>query len=248
MFKDHFSTHAADYAAYRPRYPATLVEYLAGLAPATELAVDCGCGTGQLSVLLAERFARVVATDASTQQIANAQPHERVEYRIAPAERSGVDDASADLITVAQAAHWFDLNPFYDEARRLAKPKGVLALITYGVLHVARPQAEAILQKFYSSIVGPYWPPERHHVEEGYRSLPFPFDELQAPPLWIEVSWSLFDLLGYVDTWSAVRGAEKALGSAPIEAFRAEVARAWGDPQRREAIRWPLSLRVGVLK
>jgi SAM-dependent methyltransferase len=243
-FKDHFSAHAAGYAAYRPTYPSALVDYLAQLAPARELALDCGCGTGQLSVLLAARFKRVIATDASAQQIANAEANERVQYRVAPAERSGLADRSVDLITVAQAAHWFDLDAFYAEARRVAKSRAALALITYGVLHVTEPHCEAILQHFYSQVVGPYWPPERRHVEEGYRSLPFPFAELSAPPLAIEVSWALPDLLGYVDTWSAVRGAEKAIGRAPIEAFQAELTRAWGDAQRRETIQWPLSLRV----
>jgi SAM-dependent methyltransferase len=246
-FKDHFSTHAAGYATYRPTYPTALVDYLASLAPSLDVALDCGCGTGQLAVLLAARFNRVVATDASAQQIANAEHRDGVEYRVAPASISGLPDASVDLITVAQAAHWFDLEAFYAEVRRIAKPQAALALITYGVLHVAEPKSEAILQNFYSNIVGPYWPPERRHVEEGYRSLPFPFTELDAPPLAIEVSWALPDLLGYVDTWSAVRGAEKAIGRGPIEAFRAELTRAWGDPQRRETITWPLSLRVGFV-
>lgn len=244
-FKDHFSSHAAGYAQYRPTYPTALVDYFVSISPAIQLALDCGCGTGQLSVLLADRFERVVATDASAQQIANAHAHPRVEYSATPAERSGLPDASVDLITVAQAAHWFDLDAFYAEVRRVAKRQGVIALITYGVLHVAQPAAEALLQHFYSETVGPYWPPERRHVEDGYRSLPFPFDELTAPPLAIEVSWTLPDLLGYIDTWSAVRGAEKAIGRAPIEAFRNEMADLWGDPQRREAIHWPLSLRAG---
>lgn len=247
-FKDHFSSHAAGYAQYRPTYPTTLVDYLASLSPSTQLALDCGCGTGQLSVLLANRFERVVATDASAQQIANAQAHPRVEYSATPAERSGLPDASVDLITVAQAAHWFDLDAFYAEVRRVAKRQGVIALITYGVLHVEQPAAEALLQHFYSETVGPYWPPERRHVEEGYRSLSFPFDEIKAPPLAIEVSWTLPDLLGYIDTWSAVRGAEKAIGRAPFEKFKAEVSRAWGDARRRETIRWPLSLRVGCIE
>ena len=246
-FKDHFSTHAAGYAAYRPTYPVALVDYLASLPGALDVALDCGCGTGQLAVLLAGRFNRVVATDASAQQIANAERRDGVEYRVAPAERSGLADASVDLITVAQAAHWFDLEAFYAEVRRIARPQAALALITYGVLHVDEPESETILQNFYANIVGPYWPPERRHVEEGYRSLPFPFTEIDAPPLAIEVSWTLPDLLGYVDTWSAVRGAERAVGRASIEAFRAELTRAWGDPQRRETIRWPLSLRVGLL-
>jgi SAM-dependent methyltransferase len=245
-FKDHFSSHAAGYAAYRPTYPTTVVNYLATLAPQMGLALDCGCGTGQLSVLLAERFARVVATDASAQQIANAHPHERVEYRTAPAEQSGLDIATVDLITAAQAAHWFDLDAFYDEVRRVAKRQAVLALITYGVLHLDESEPERVMQHFYYDVLGGYWPPERRHVEEGYRSLPFPFEEIQsAPPFAIETSWSLADLIGYADTWSAVRAAERSLGREPIESFRSELARAWGDPLRRAVIRWPLSLRVG---
>lgn len=247
-FKDHFSTHAADYAAHRPTYPAELVDYLAAHTPAHELALDCGCGTGQLSALLARRFAQVVATDASAQQIANAEQRERVDYRVAPAERSGLAGESVDLITVAQAAHWFDLDAFYAEVRRVARPNAVLALITYGVVHLRESAADAILQNFYSEIVGPYWPPERRHVEDGYRSLPFPFREIAAPPLAIEVSWTLDALLGYVDTWSAVRGAEKALGRAPVESFRQDMTRAWGDPARRESIRWPLALRVAAIE
>jgi SAM-dependent methyltransferase len=135
-FKDHFSTHAAGYAAHRPRYPTALVEYLAEIAPSLHLALDCGCGTGQLSVRLASRFERVVATDASASQIANAEPHDRVEYRVAPAEKSGLPDGTVDLITVAQAAHWLDLDSFYGEVRRVARHDGVVALVTYGVLHV----------------------------------------------------------------------------------------------------------------
>ncbi len=243
-FKDHFSARSADYAAYRPTYPDALVDYLAGLCAATDLALDAGCGTGQLSVLLARRFRRVIATDASAQQIDKAEAHPSVEYRVAPAERSGLPDASADLVVAAQAAHWFDLPAFYAEARRVGKPGAVLALVTYGVIE-ADAEIDAAIQHFYRHVVGPYWPPERRHVEEGYRSLPFPFDEWAAPPLAIETQWNASDLIGYAETWSAVRGAEKALGRAPIEAFGRSLMQAWGDPDRRRTIRFPLSLRVG---
>jgi SAM-dependent methyltransferase len=243
-FKDHFSTRSADYAAYRPTYPAALIAALADVAPARNAALDVGCGNGQLSVLLAERFARVIATDASAEQIANAVPHPQVGYRTAPAEASGLDPASVDLLTAAQAAHWFDLPAFYQEARRVLKPGGVLALVTYGIMTVDRA-ADPVIGRFYRDVIGPYWPPERRHVEAGYRSLDFPFAEVGLPPLAIEVAWRRGDLLGYVDTWSAVRGAERALGRAPVEVFQAELARVWPDPDERRSVRFPLSVRAG---
>jgi ubiquinone/menaquinone biosynthesis C-methylase UbiE len=176
-FKDHFSTRSADYAIYRPTYPRALVDYLAGLCAAHDVALDVGCGSGQLSVLLAERFAQVIATDASAQQIEKAAAHERVDYRVAPAENSGLPDRTADLVTAAQAAHWFDLPAFYAEARRVGKPGAILALVTYGVLQ-ADPDIDPTIQHFYENVVGPYWPPERYLVEEGYRS----FDFLRRSP------------------------------------------------------------------
>jgi SAM-dependent methyltransferase len=245
-FKDHFSSHAAGYAAYRPTYPPALIDFLAQNSPAMALAIDCGCGTGQLSVPLAARFERVVATDASEAQIQSATQHPHVEYRVAPAESTGERDRSADLLTVAQAAHWLDLDRFYEEARRVIRPGGVLALISYGVLDVEADIAP-VVQHFYRNVIGPYWPPERRHVDAGYRDLPFPFSEIPYPPLAIEVSWPLAEFVGYVDTWSAVRAAEKAVGRAPIEDFRQTLSATWGDPSRPRTIRWPLSLRVARL-
>jgi SAM-dependent methyltransferase len=243
-FKDHFSSNAAGYAAYRPTYPMELVNELAKITPSQALALDCGCGTGQLSVLLAERFDRVVATDASAAQIEKAESHQRVTYRTALAEDSGLPDASVDLITVAQAAHWLDLDKFYTEVRRVARPNAVLALITYGVLHV-EGDVDPTVQHFYYETIGPYWPAERRHVEEGYRSLSFPFPEARLPQLAIEATWSLDDLMGYIHTWSAVRAAEKALGTSPAGQFELELRRLWGDVATKRRVTWPLSLRVG---
>ncbi len=243
-WKDHFSGHAADYSAYRPGYPPALIDYLASVAPSTDTVLDCGCGGGQLSVPLASRFDRVIATDASAQQIAHAEQHPRVEYRAAPAEASGLPDASAGLVTVAQAAHWLDLDAFYTEVRRVAKPGGVLALITYGI-HDVTPEIDAVVGRFYSEVVGPYWPPERRLVEERYRTLPFPFDEIEVPDLVIEEHWNLESLLGYVNTWSAVQKAARALGESPMPALAEEVAPLWGDPLALRKVRWPLSLRCG---
>jgi len=243
-FKDHFSERAAAYAAYRPTYPERLAEELAKLCNSPDMALDVGCGTGQLSTVLAQRFKRVIATDASPQQIGNAEPHERVEYRVATAEHSGLPDRSVDLVAAAQAAHWFDLPAFYAEARRVGRPGAVLALITYGVIQ-ADPEVDPVIQHFYKDVVGPYWPPERRHVEEGYRAFDFPFDEMTPPSLAIVVQWRAADLMGYADTWSAVRAAEKVLGREPVEAFRRDLTKAWGDPELRRTIRFPLSFRLG---
>jgi len=243
-FKDHFSARSGDYAAYRPTYPPALVDALADLRASTDCALDVGCGTGQLSVLLARRFARVIATDASAAQIAKAKPASGVAYRVAPAEASGLPEASVDLVTAAQAAHWFDLPAFYAEVSRVARPGAVLALVTYQVLEMDEA-VRALMLDFYHGPAGPYWPPERRHVEEGYRSFDFPFEPLGLPPLAIEAAWNLGDFLGYVDTWSATQALEKAEGSGPIEAFRRRVAAAGRDPESRRAGRFPLAVSAG---
>jgi SAM-dependent methyltransferase len=243
-FKDHFSDASQAYAAHRPTYPPALAEWLAEISPARDRALDCGCGTGQLSVLLASHFARVVATDASAGQIAEATPHEAVEYRVAPAEASGLDPATCDLVVAAQAAHWFDMDAFNAEARRVAKPGGVIALVTYGIM-TGGEAIDAVIQPYYRTTVGAYWPPERRHVEDGYRALPFPFPEIATPPLAIAVSWTLHDLVGYVETWSATKAARKALGFDPVAALRDDLAGVWGDAKRRHPIRFPLSVRAG---
>ena len=245
-FKDHFSGHSADYAAHRPAYPEALADYLAGLAPARGLALDCGCGSGQLSRLLGDRFERVVATDASAAQIAKAEPHPRVDYRVAPAEASGLGDGSVDLVTAAQAAHWFDLDAFYREVRRVAHPRAVVALISYGMAHVA-PEIDCVVRHLHDAILEPYWPPERSHVADGDRSLAFPFDEFEAPDFAIVVEWRLGDLLAYLDTWSAVRRMATAVGPGPFEAFAARLSEVWDDPATPHRVTWPLALRVGRL-
>jgi len=243
-FKDHFSEVAAAYAAHRPSYPAALVDFLARLAPARRLAWDSGCGSGQLSVLLAGPFERVVATDASREQIARAAPHPKVEYRCASAEASGLPDRVADLAAAAQAVHWFDLPGYYAEVRRVVPSGGIVALISYGVV-IAGTDLDAVIQPFYRDVLASYWPPERRHVDDGYRSLPFPFDELDTPAFEIRLEWRFEDLIGYVGTWSAVWALEQAEGPGPHASFRRELLGAWGPPTTVRTVRWPLALRVG---
>ncbi|HET7922676.1 MAG TPA: class I SAM-dependent methyltransferase [Gammaproteobacteria bacterium] len=243
-FKDHFSGHAAAYAEARPGYPETLFSQLATLAPAHDQAWDCGTGNGQAAVALAAHFARVIATDASAEQIGSAFPNARVTYRVAPAEHAGLPDHSVDLVTVAQAAHWFDLPAFYAEVRRVAKPGAVIALWCYGVCHIT-PDVDAVVATFYEGEIGPYWPPERRLIDEAYRSLPFPFAKLDMPPISMSLDWTLPQLLAYLASWSAVQRCIRATGRDPIPALTEALAAAWGKPDSARRVEWPLALRTG---
>ena len=244
-FHDHFSGVANRYADFRPHYPAALFDYLASLAPATAVVWDCAAGNGQATLDLARRFDRVVATDASREQIASATAHPNVEFRVAPAEQSGLQDESVGLITVAQALHWFDLDRFYAEARRVLIPGGLLAAWAYGIDEVDNECVNQIVQDFYANTVGPYWPPERKLVEEGYRTILFPFQEITPPRFRMEARWTLDELLGYFSTWSATSRFIKATGRNPLEPLSDALARAWGNVHSARLIVWPLSLRVG---
>jgi SAM-dependent methyltransferase len=241
-FSDHFSRVSDAYADFRPTYPPALFDWLAGIAPATGLAWDCACGSGQASVDLAARFRQVVATDASAAQLAGAVVHERVIYREAPAEASGLPEGSVDLVTVAQALHWFDRPRFYAEVARVLKPGGILAVWSYGVQTVEGEAVDAVVQHYYREVVGPYWPPERRLVEEGYRSLDLPFDEFLAPHFEMSVHWPLERLLGYFASWSATGRYLKATGENPVLALAERLAPVWGEGVRR--VTWPLAVRV----
>jgi len=244
-FHDHFSAFANRYADFRPRYPVAIFDFLATIVPRTSLVWDCACGNGQATIDLAERFDRVIATDASKEQIASATPHPKIDYRVAPAESSGLVEKSVGLVTVAQAIHWFDFDRFYAEVNRVLAVNGVIAVWAYGIDEVEGEAVNTLAQDYYSNVVGPYWPPERVLVEQGYRTIPFPFTEISAPPFHMEMQWDLDALLGYFSTWSATNRFIQANGYNPIEQLAATLARAWGDVNRPRLIVWPLSLRVG---
>lgn len=246
QFHDHFSTLARRYADFRPHYPAELFAYVASVASARGVVWDCACGNGQASLGLADHFQRVIATDASEKQIVAAKAHPRIEYRVASAETSGLAEASVDAVTVAQALHWFNLDAFYTEAKRVLRPGGVLAFWSYGISKIDHGPADELFQDFYWNVVGPYWPPERKIVEEGYQTLPFPFKELQPPPITMKTRWTLPELIGYLSTWSGVKRYVEARGESPLPQFEAQMLLAWENPEIRREITWPLSMRAGV--
>jgi SAM-dependent methyltransferase len=244
--RNWFDEGGRAYARFRPEYPRELAAFLASAAPDDSLAVDVGCGNGQLTQLLAPYFNRVVGLDPSADQIANAVPNERIDYRCAPAEQLPVPDASASLVTAAQAAHWFDLPAFYREVRRIAVPGAVVALVSYGVLRLEPPLDERF-QTFYRDEIGPYWPPERKLVDTGYATLDFPFEELAPPSLHIRLDWHLSDFIGYVLTWSATRSAREAGKDALLMAFFDDIAALWGDPNAKRPVSWPINMRIGKI-
>jgi len=243
-FKDHFSGHANAYARYRPDYPPELFSYLASLTPRQDVALDCATGSGQAAVGLAAHFQLVVASDGSVSQLQNAQPHPHVAYIGNLAERPALKTGSVDLVVAAQAAHWFDHERFYPEVKRILRSDGALALWTYGLAFV-EPQIDAIIRHFYDAVVGAYWPPERRWVESAYRDLPFPMREVSAPAFQLTLDWDLDSLIGYLGTWSAVQRYQRAIGSDPLPALRAEIAPLWPSPARTKTVTWPLHLRVG---
>jgi SAM-dependent methyltransferase len=246
-FRDHFSGHAAAYARARPSYPAALFGYLASLPAHPGTVWECGAGSGQASRPLAERFRAVIATDASAAQLAKARGAPRLLYAAAAAERAPLRDGSVDLVAVAQALHWFDLPAFCAEAARVARPGAVLAAWCYGNCRVTHDFDRAYA-RLYEEIVGPYWPPERVHVEDGYRSLHLPFAALPARDFALEADWDLGELMDYFGTWSAVQYYRKAEGKDPLAMVREEMAAAWGDPAARRRVTWPLSLRLARLR
>jgi len=241
-FPDHFSALAAAYGQFRPVYPPALFDHLAELAPSRDRAWDCATGNGQAAAPLASRFRHVVATDASAAQLAEARPASNVDFCVASAEQVPLAQDSVDLITVAQALHWFRLADFFAEARRVLRVRGVLAVWTYHLFSVT-PAIDQWVQSFNRDVVGPCWPPQRRMVAEAYAGIDFPFADVQTTTVPMAVTWSVDHLLAYVGTWSAVTRYREQRGADPLADCVVPVRAAWGDAQYRE-VRFPLTVKT----
>jgi SAM-dependent methyltransferase len=242
-FPDHFSRVAGQYASNRPRYPDALFTWLASVVPSHGLAWDAGCGSGQASTALAAHFERVVATDASGEQLAAAERHVRVRYAEARELNPELANGSVDLVTVAQAVHWFDRPLFWAEAQRVLAPDGVLAVWTYGVAEIT-PDVDAVIAPFYGDLLGLYWPPERSHCDTHYRDIGFPYPTLPGPAFEMTVTWSRAQLLGYLRTWSAVGQYLRREGVDPVLELEPALEAVWPDQVER-TVRWPLTVLAG---
>lgn len=241
-FADHFSRQADRYARFRPSYPAELFTVLTDLAPGQSLAWDCATGNGQVAVDLAEHFSRVVATEPSMRQLAHRRYHDRVEYVRSTARACALAAGCADLVTVGQALHWFAEEPFFREVRRVVRPGGVIAAWGYGLCSVS-PEVDALVEGFYDDEIGPCWPPERRYLDQEYRTLPFPFEEIPVRRFELVETWTADEFLGYLGTWSAVQRFRRSEERNPMAGLVEPLRRAWGDARR--AVVWPLYLRVG---
>ena len=239
-FKDHFSGHAASYAAARPTYPAELFSFLASQCSRRRCAWDCATGNGQAAHSLSTHFERVLATDASAAQIDAAAACDRVEYRVAAAEASGLGSGTADLVTVAQALHWFDIDSFFAEAARVLRADGLLAYWCYGLCEIT-PECDGIVGEAYR-FVDEYWPAERTIVDAAYADIEPPGRTLATPELHMQAEWTAEQMLDYIATWSANERYRKATGEDPLQRFAMRLRRAWGGGPRR--VRWPVHLTV----
>ena len=244
MKNNYFSTVAGAYACYRPHYPQELYEFLAGCCRHVRRAWDCATGNGQAAVALAAHFDFVVATDLSQQQLAHAAASDRVGYAVSSAEQAPLGTAAVDLVSVAQALHWFDLPVFYRAVDRVLAEDGVLAVWCYQLLRT-NAEVDAVIDRLYHEVVGPFWPPQRKMVEQGYATLAFPYPERSCPPFAMKYEWSLQQLLGYMGSWSACQRYREANRKDPVALIAGALGEAWGDPAATRIVRWPLAVRVG---
>lgn len=244
--KDLFSSQSDQYAAFRPDYPQALFDHILQFVPGRENAWDCGTGNGQVAVKLAAYFQQVYATDISGNQLQEAQAHPRIEFKQESAEATTAADNRFDLITVAQAIHWFDFDAFYTEVRRTAKPNAILAVLGYGLLQI-NPALDAVIAELYTAMLGTYWDPERRYIDEHYQTIPFPFPEIEPVAFAHAIDWTFEHLTGYLRTWSAVKHYQKAWAEDPVALISGKLQEAWGK-EILHTIRFPILSRLGRVR
>lgn len=243
--KDNFSIQSALYAQFRPTYPAALYDYILSLVKEKDLAWDCATGNGQVARELAKHFKQVYATDISESQLKNAPQQPNITYQVAPAEKTNFKNQSFDLITVAQAIHWFDFDGFYQEVNRTLKPSGLLAVIGYGLMYI-NPAIDALVHKLYEDILGLFWDEERRYITEDYQTIPFPFHEIEAPKFTIKTQWSFEQLVGYLNTWSALQHYMQTHNQNPMDFIYEPLKETWGAAESKD-VNFPILLRIGKL-
>jgi ubiquinone/menaquinone biosynthesis C-methylase UbiE len=241
--KDNFSAQASLYAQYRPTYPKEWYEFLMAIVPARETAWDCATGNGQIAGHLCKYIKTVYATDLSEKQVENAVGADNIFYKVEAAEHTAFPSQYFDLITVGQAIHWLQFDQFYREVKRVAKPGGILAIVGYNIFR-SEPAIDSIIDRFYFEITGPYWDKERRYVDEQFRTIPFPFEEIPSPTLVNTMQWTFENVLGFLNSWSAVEHYKKKHGTNPVDLVYEELRGLWPEGAARE-IKFPILMRTG---
>lgn len=243
--KDNFSRQADIYAKYRPQYPQELFDFILQHIEKPNSAWDCATGNGQSAKVLARFFDKVSATDISQKQIEKAEPAPNIIYSIQQAEQTNFADNTFDLITVSQALHWFATEDFYREVKRVAKSSAIFAAWSYSLLYIS-PDIDRLIQSYYTNVIGPYWDSERKYVDDEYRTILFPFNEFEAPTFQMHYHWTLEELEGYFNTWSALQKYVLANGSNPVRDIIEKIKPYWGTEKMQ--VTFPLHMRIGKVE
>jgi ubiquinone/menaquinone biosynthesis C-methylase UbiE len=244
-FKDNFSKQAEVYSKFRPTYPKELFEFLKSLTTEHKLAWDCGTGNGQSAVKLTEYYEKIYATDPSQEQIKNAILHDKIEYKVENAETpSSIKDNSVDLITVAQAVHWFDFDKFYAQVKRVLKANGIIAVWAYGIPTISK-ELDKIIKNFHDNIVGEFWLAENKLIDKEYSTIPFPFKEIKTPEFFIKKQVTLSETLGYLRSWSATQKYIDKYKENPLELLSQKLQEHWQNTETEKEMAWKLILKVG---
>lgn len=241
--KDNFSRNSDKYALFRPGYPNELFAFLKDLVAEKHRAWDCGTGNGQVASRLADFMEEVYATDISGEQLRQAVPRQNIRYSKQPAEKTSFPSEFFDLVTVAQAIHWFDFDLFYHEVKRVLKPSGIIAVMGYGLFRT-NPETEAVIDHLYRDILGPYWDPERKYLEDNYEGIPFPFEEIKTPEFSFSENWTYEHLIGYLNTWSATKHYEAATGNNAVDLVKEDLKSTFGKENK---VIFPTLFRLGKL-
>lgn len=242
--KDNFSGQAALYAQYRPSYPAELFDFIFNYIKDRQYAWDCATGNGQTAIELAKVFNKVYATDISQKQLDHSIASSSIIYSLQPAEKTNFSDNTFDLITVSQALHWFKFDEFYPEVKRVSKNGGWIAVWMYALLNIS-PEIDQLVSHHHFEVLKDYWDAERKYVDENYKTIPFPFEEMTCPEFFIEYKWTLKELEGYLNTWSALQKFVQKNHYNPVKDIVAQIKPYWISEKR--IVRFPLHLRMGKI-
>jgi len=248
-FIDNFSTQSKEYSFSRPTYPESLFEFLSTVTPQKNLAWDCATGNGQAAIGLSKYFKKVIASDASKNQIRHGFQRENIDYKLFPAENAELDNDSVDIVTVAQALHWFDFDKFYCNVKRVGKKDGIIAVWSYD-MHKINPQIDKVTDRLDvdGEILGSYWDKETKYVKEKYKTIVFPFREISAPAFKTTLYWNLHQLWDYMKTWSSVKKYYSENKRDPLDLVKPEVKTLWGNVLDKKEVTWNINIRAGIIK